>query len=123
MPDFRKPFEPPTSNEPLVIRSIEYMGEHHPAAAKQAIVAPVARLPLRDAEAIHKFKLLAGVNWSEQPPRDAGIGPEEESGEHGYVKISTETFPEQAMNLKWGSDVLDRLIEEANDVRYFFVLF
>jgi small subunit ribosomal protein S35 len=94
------------------------MGEHHPAAAKQVIVAPVARLPLQDAEAIHKFKLLAGVNWSEKPPRDAGIGPEE-SGEHGYIKISTETFPEQAMNLKWGSDVLDRLIEEANDVRYF----
>jgi hypothetical protein len=114
---FRKPFIPPTAEHPLIIRSITYVGEKHPAAAKRVIVVPVARLPLRDADAIHKFKLLAGARWSEQPPRDTGVGVNEDCGEHGYVKISTESFPEPAMNLKWGSDVLDRLIEEANDVR------
>ena len=116
-PDFRKPFKPPTSKKPLIIRSIDYVGEKHPAIAKQVIVVPVAHLPLHGPKAIHKFKLLAGVRWSEKPPRDSGVGIDEPGGEHGYVKISTEMFSEAAMNLKWASDTLDRLIKEANDVR------
>jgi len=112
---FRKPFEPLSPEKPVIIRSFDYSGEKHPATAKRVIVVPVARLPLRDMHAVHKFVLLAGVRWSEQPPRDAGVGIDEDGGEYGYVKIASETFSEPAMNLKWGSDVLDRLIREAND--------
>lgn len=92
---------------------MDYAGEEHPATAKRVIVASVDELPLKDATAVHKFKLLAGPRWTPNPPADAGV-----SGLHtwdnGFVKISCEDFPQPAMNLKWASDALDRLIAEAN---------
>lgn len=106
---------PPPPSQPLVVRSISYGGEEHPVTAKRTIVTPVSRLPLKNEAAIHKFKLLAGVRWSIEPPKDGGIGLSEmeASGEHGYFKISCEDFPQPAMNLKWASDVIDRLVAEA----------
>ena len=115
---FRKPFVPPTSQTPLVVRSMSYGGEEHPAAVKRVLTVAVSQLPLRDERAIHTFRLLAGVRWTPTPPKDSGIKPGE-SAEYGYVKISCEDFPEPAMNLKWVSDRLDDLINEAN-VRLFF---
>lgn len=111
---FRKPFVPPPPSQPLVIRSIAYGGEEHPVIRKRVIVTPVSRLPLKNDAAIHKFKLLAGPRWSPEAPKDSGLGHVEDSGAHGYIKISCEDFPEPAMNLKWASDALDRLIAEAN---------
>lgn len=97
------------------MRSISYGGEEHPADQKRTIVVPVARLPLKDDAAIHKFKLLAGTRWSVEAPRDSGIHSDNEGGyEHGYFKISCEDFPKAAMNLKWASDTLDRLLTAAN---------
>ena len=81
---------------------------------KRVIVVPVAHLPLKDDAARHSLKLIAGTRWTPSPPRDSGIGKDEPGGEHGYVKISCEDFPRPAMNLKWASDALDRLVEEAN---------
>ena len=49
-----------------------------------------------------------------EPPKDAGVGKEEDVGNQGFVKISCEDFPSPAMNLKWASDALDRLIAAAN---------
>jgi small subunit ribosomal protein S35 len=77
------------------------------------VVVPVAQLPLKDNKAIHKFKLLAGVRWTLHPPKDAGLGPDETGREHGYFKISCDDFPEPAQNLKWASDMIDKLVEEA----------
>jgi len=114
---FRKPFVPPTSSTPLIVRSISYGGEEHPATVKRVIVVPVAHLPLKDDTARHNLKLIAGVRWTQTPLPDSGVGIGEEGGEHGYVKISCEDFPRSAMNLKWASDVLDRLIEEANNAK------
>ncbi|KAF8507018.1 mitochondrial ribosomal subunit protein-domain-containing protein [Russula emetica] len=111
---FRKPFNPPTSETPLVVRSMSYPGEEHPAAVKRALTVAVSQLPLKDKRAIYKFRLLAGVRWTPTPPKDSGIKLGE-SAEHGYVKISCEDFPEPAMNLKWVSDRLDNLINEANN--------
>jgi len=111
---FRKPFVPPTPETPLVIRSISYGGEEHPVAVKRVVVAPVAHLPLKDDAARHSLKLIAGTRWTPTPPRDSGIGSDEPGGEHGYVKISCEDFTKPAMNLKWASDALDRLIGETN---------
>lgn len=111
---FRKPFVPPTPETPVVVRSISYGGEEHPVTAKRVIVVPVAHLPLQDDAARHSLKLIAGSRWSPTPPRDSGIGNDDAGGEHGYVKIACEDFQRPAMNLKWASDALDRLIEEAN---------
>ena len=95
------------------MRSISYGAEEHPATVKRCITVPVALLPLKDKRAIYKARLIAGVRWSPEPPKNSGLKPGE-CGEHGYIHISCETFPEAAMNLKWASDVLDRLIAEAN---------
>ena len=111
---FRKPFVPPTPETPIVVRSISYGGEEHPVTVKRVVVVPVAHLPLKDDAARHNLKLIAGTRWTPTPPRDSGIGNDEPGGEHGYVKISCEDFPRPAMNLKWTSDALDRLVEEAN---------
>ena len=111
---YRKLFVPPNSSNPLVVRSISYGGEEHPATAKRTIVVPVAKLPLKTEQAIHKFKVLAGVRWSPDVPKDAGISLTEGGSEHGFFKISVEDFPKAAMNLKWASDTLDRLLTEAN---------
>lgn len=81
---------------------------------KRVIAVPVAHLPLIDDTARHSLKLIAGSRWTPDPPQDSGIGSNEPGGEHGYVKIACEDFQRPAMNLKWASDALDRLIEEAN---------
>ena len=105
---------PPPPTRPLAIRSISYGGEEHPVMRKRTIVAPVSRLGLKTDAEIHRFKLLAGVRWSPEPPKDSGISKDEqEYSEHGYIKISCEDFPEPAMNLKWASDTLDKLIQAA----------
>ncbi|GBE77818.1 hypothetical protein SCP_0107000 [Sparassis crispa] len=112
---YRQLFVPPSSSTPLIVRSISFGGEEHPAVQKRTIVVPISHLPLRDASAIHKFKVLAGPRWSPEPPRDSGIGLNEGDEEHGYFKISCEDFPKAAMNLKWASDALDRMLAEANN--------
>ncbi|KAI0274765.1 mitochondrial ribosomal subunit protein-domain-containing protein [Gloeopeniophorella convolvens] len=111
---FRKPFVAPTGETPLAVRSLSYGGEEHPATVKRSVTAPVSLLPLKDKNAIYKFRLLAGVRWTPTPPKDSGIKLGE-SAEHGYVKIACEDFPEPSMNLKWVSDRLDDLIKEANN--------
>lgn len=87
---------------------------------KRALTVAVSQLPLKDKRAIYKFRLLAGVRWTPTPPKDSGIKFGESAG-HGYVKISCEDFLEPAMNLKWVSDRVDDLINEAN-VRFIFSL-
>jgi small subunit ribosomal protein S35 len=110
---FRKDFVPPDSSKPVIVRSVHYAGEEHPVTAKRVIVVPVGDLPLRNEAAVHKIKVLAGTRWTPQPPTDAGASGIRGWGE-GFIKISCERFPEPAMNLKWASDVLDRLVVEAN---------
>jgi len=89
-----------------------------PVLRKRVLVAPVAKLPLNGPKAIHNFKIIAGARWTIEPPKDGGIGNDEPKDQHGYVKISSEDFPEPNQNLKWANDVLDRMIHEAN-VRLF----
>ncbi|KAJ7225602.1 mitochondrial ribosomal subunit protein-domain-containing protein [Mycena pura] len=110
---YRKPFIPPP-DAPLVVRSFDYGGEEHPATAKRAIVAAVNSLPLMDKDAIHRIKVLAGPRWTPHPPADGGISGLEE-WKDGYIKIACEDFPQPAMNLKWASDTVDRLVAHANN--------
>ena len=111
---FRKPYVPPTALTPLVVRSVDFAGEEHPMTPKRTAVVPIEHLPLKGDVAFHKAKLLAGPRWTPGPPKDSGY--ENNAGsKHGYIKISCEDFPEPAMNLKWISDALDRLVAEANE--------
>jgi small subunit ribosomal protein S35 len=89
-----------------------------PVLRKRVLVAPISSLPLNSPKAIHSFKVIAGVHWTVDPPKDSGVGKDEPKDEHGYVKISSEHFPEPNQNLKWANDALDRMIREAN-VRLF----
>ncbi|KAJ2920375.1 hypothetical protein MD484_g174, partial [Candolleomyces efflorescens] len=112
---YRQPFIPPNSKEtPIYVKEVHYQGEPHPALAKRSIVVAVDDLPLKDAAAVHKLKLLAGPRWTPNPPKDAGV-MEEEAWGNGYIKISSDTYRNAEMNLKWVSDALDRLVVEAND--------
>jgi small subunit ribosomal protein S35 len=110
---YRKTFVPPTSQTPVIVRSLDYAGEEHPATVKRVVVVSVDQLTLRNSSAIHKIKLLAGPRWTPKAPADAGVS-RLENNENGFIKISCEDFPKPAMNLKWASDTLDRLIAEAN---------
>ncbi|KAK0478241.1 mitochondrial ribosomal subunit protein-domain-containing protein [Armillaria novae-zelandiae] len=110
---YRKPFIPPTSATPLVVRSLGYGGEPHPATNKRVVVVAVDDLPLKDEAAIHRIKLLAGPRWAPRPPLDGGFSNLDNWG-NGYIKVSCENFPKPEMNLSWASDTLDRLIQEAN---------
>ena len=109
---YRKPFVP-SDAQPVIVRSMHYQGEPHPASVKRAIVVPVDKLPLKNEAAVHKFIVLAGPRWSPVPPTDAGVSGSD-SWEQGYVKIACEDFPQASQNLKWTSDTLDGLLEEAN---------
>ncbi|EGO05226.1 hypothetical protein SERLA73DRAFT_44977 [Serpula lacrymans var. lacrymans S7.3] len=111
---FRKPFIPPTASTPLIVRSVDFAGEEHPLTAKRAVVVPVAHLPLNGPDAIHKLQILSGVRWTPDPPRDSGFGGDSDAAKHGFIKISCEDFPKSPMNLKWISDVICRLVTEAN---------
>lgn len=103
---------PPTSKEPLIVRSTDYLG-NHPAQRKRSVVVAVDDLPLVDNMAKKRLMLLAGPRWTPNPPVDAGINKSADWGS-GFVKIACEDFPEPAQNLKWISDTLDKLIEKAN---------
>lgn len=92
---------------------MDYAGEEHPVTAKRAIVAAVDDLPLKNKDAIHRIKILAGPRWTPNPPKDGGISGLEE-WKNGYIKIACEDFPQPAMNLKWASDAMDRLVAHAN---------
>ncbi|KAK7064302.1 carbon-nitrogen hydrolase [Favolaschia claudopus] len=115
---YRKPFDPPPSRKaPLVVRSVDYAGEEHPVTAKRAIVAAVDELPLKNRDAIHRIKILAGPRWTPHPPTDGGISGLAE-WKNGYIKIACEDFPQPAMNLKWASDTMDRLVAHANNPQH-----
>lgn len=121
---FRKEFVPPSKENMLRFRSLNYQGEAHPATRKSVVTVQVKDLfesgKLDSSLAARrKLLLLAGVRWD---PMGEEINYEDlrllekeaiEKG-LGMIKISSERFPEERMNLKWCSDTIDKLIEEAN---------
>lgn len=71
---------------------------------------------LRDADARRKFLLLAGPRWDAGHVKHGVEEAEKEALQKGVgeIKISSERFQVQAQNVKWCSDALDRMIEEAS---------
>ncbi|KAL7420819.1 37S ribosomal protein S24, mitochondrial [Cryptotrichosporon argae] len=129
-------FKPPTA--PIRLTSTIDLAD--PTSAyhtKRVLVVAVARLPLKTAAAAHRLKLLAGPRWTPGPPGaheldglDAVVGRPGESaaaeaeaeaeadggeGRDGWIKIAEERFRDARMNRKSVSDMLERLVEAAND--------
>lgn len=125
----RKAFQPPTA--PIRIRStIDLANPSSSAQQKQVLLVPVAALPLKSPEAIHRAKHIAGPRWSpgrpgpgeleletEQGLREAGVLAVKggaDIGKHGWIKMSEETFPDARMNRRRLGDTLERLVAAAN---------
>ncbi|KAI9673692.1 MAG: 37S ribosomal protein S24, mitochondrial [Caeruleum heppii] len=95
-----RPFEPPSSNEPLRFRYTTYMGETHPAETKVVLEFCTRDLPtLTEAQRLKLIK-LAGVRYN--PSTD-------------IVKMSSEMFRTRAKNKRYLGDLVDTLLREARD--------
>lgn len=98
-----KPFELPSTSQPLRFRYTTYMGEEHPAARKVVLeFAPKDLMEpagLNDTQ-ITKLIKLCGVRYN----------PETQ-----IVKMSCESFETQAQNKRYLGDLVDKLITEAKD--------
>ncbi|KAH8671088.1 mitochondrial ribosomal subunit protein-domain-containing protein [Xylariales sp. PMI_506] len=94
-----RPFEPPTAQECLRFRYTTYMGENHPAQSKVVVEFCTKDLPLTGAQAT-KLKKLVGTRWNP----DTNI-----------IKMSCEQFEHQAQNKRYLSDLVQKLIKEAQN--------
>lgn len=95
---FRQKFLKPRSESFIRVRHQHYQGEDHPASRKVDISFKLADVPLSSDKARHKFALLAGPRLNHLT---------------GEVKIASERFPTEQMNEKWCSDILERMVKEA----------
>lgn len=124
-----EPFTPAPASHILEFQFTHYQGEPHPGARKVVLRVSVADLftagHLKTAQAKHKMLLLAGARWqptdleavvrvnaalAESP---AALGEAYEKEPLGTIKIASDQFPHEAQNTKWCSDVLDKMIAEA----------
>ncbi|KAG8909568.1 hypothetical protein FRC02_007720 [Tulasnella sp. 418] len=116
---YRQAFVPPKEDQKIIHRSLWYAGEPQPVERKAVLVIPISALPLASPAAVHKFKLIAGPRWSLDCPKDAGFGGDEAEklGKEGFIKISCEDADKWAVNLRWCSNVLDKMVTEANKTK------
>lgn len=127
----RIPFQPPTSSQPL--RFSHHLSLSSPSSLsspfnpnKRILQVPISLLPLKDDQARRRIKALAGSRWTIDTDgldwvsgeKVTANGREEEKD--GFIKMSEESFPTGRMNRKWLSDVLDKLVKEANVGNLFF---
>ncbi|KAK6434528.1 37S ribosomal protein S24, mitochondrial [Oleoguttula sp. CCFEE 5521] len=94
----RRPFQPPTTAQPLRWRYTTYMGEVHPASRKVVLEFAPKDLEGMTEKAALKMAKLAGARWD--PVKE-------------IVKMSCESFETQAMNKKFLVDTTRRLVKEA----------
>ncbi|KAI1081252.1 mitochondrial ribosomal subunit protein-domain-containing protein [Whalleya microplaca] len=94
-----RPFEPPTTNEPLRFRFTSYMGEYHPAENKVVVEFSPRDMPLDEAQQL-KMKKLLGPRYN--PETDV-------------AKMSCEQFEHQAQNKRYLGDLVDKLVAQAKD--------
>ncbi|KAJ9109770.1 hypothetical protein QFC19_002000 [Naganishia cerealis] len=119
----RKPFQPPSKDRCLrfsttidLTLSPNVSPRQTAHTHKSVVNLPISRLPLNDAAAIHRFKLLAGPRWI--PPKDAVLQQKSQAegqvDEHGSFKMSQDSFGDVRLNRQWLMDTIQRLIKEAN---------
>ncbi|WOO82094.1 uncharacterized protein LOC62_04G005596 [Vanrija pseudolonga] len=108
-----------------ITSTVDLSDPDSPYNQKRVLVAPVSALPLKTADAIQRFKLLAGPRWSPGRPGRAELGKnaagafnleaEDKLSKDGWLKIAEERLPLGRQNRKSVSDILDKLVEAAND--------
>ncbi|KAI9266773.1 mitochondrial ribosomal subunit protein-domain-containing protein [Phascolomyces articulosus] len=96
---FAKPFEPPTSEQIVKVKSHNYLGEGHPVERKVVLSVKLSDLKLDDKEK-HKFLLLAGPRYH--------VDTDE-------LVLSSEKFPHRKQNKKYVRDLLNKLLTESKD--------
>lgn len=110
-----KKFQPP-KGQIRVTRTVDLSDPDSPLQQKAVVIAPVSSLPLEGSDALQRLKVLAGPRWTPGwPGRHEGETPSSELGKDGFVKISEETYATMRMNRKSASDMLERLVQAAND--------
>lgn len=99
------------------------MWPEHRINHRRSAIIPVASLPLKDADAIKRCKLIAGPKWTPGRPgvdetayqTNRGYnGGADDIGKEGWLKMTGEKLDNGRMNRKMISDNLDRLIQAAN---------
>jgi len=96
--EMAKPFQLPTSEQPLRFRYTSYLGEYHPAEKKVVVEFCVDDMPnLKDRQKT-KFMKLLGSRYNP---------------ETNIAKMSCDSFESQAQNKRYLGDMVDRLIGEA----------
>lgn len=119
----RKPFQPPSTDRCLrftttidLVTPTDASPRETAHTHKSVVNFPISRLPLNDAAAVHRFKLLAGPRWI--PSKSAVLqheGKEQDADEeHGRFKMSQDSFGEVRLNRQWLMDTIQRLVKEAN---------
>lgn len=99
MTELAKPFEPPTEKQLLRWRYTTYFGDSHPAEKKVVVQFAPDDLGLTPMQA-DKLKKLAGPRFN----------PENE-----LIKMSCESYPHQAQNKRYLSNLVDDMIAAAKD--------
>jgi len=95
-----KPFQPPTTAEPLRFRYTTYMGEQHPAEKKVVLEFSPQDMPGLTNLQMDKLRKLAGVRYN--PEKDV-------------IKMASESFETQAQNKRYLGDLVEKLLIEARD--------
>lgn len=95
--EYQNKFQPPPASHHIRLRVQDYMGEPHPANNKVTLSLSIPKLGLSSSEA-HNFKLIAGPRWDST---------------NDTFTISCDSEQSREGNVKWCSDVLERLISEA----------
>jgi len=122
---------PPPESSFLRFKFVHYQGESHPDSRKVVLDVGVRDLfksgALKTPQAKHKFLLLCGARW-QAPSADViatlngalerGADLDEaytSAGDLGKLEIASSHLPHESQNMKWCSDVLDKMIAAANE--------
>jgi len=100
VPDHAKPFEAPTTAQPLRFRYTTYMGETHPASRKVVLTFSPSSLPDLTPVQTSKLIKLLGVRYNPSTTT---------------AKMSCELFPTPAQNKRYLGDLIGKLLVEARD--------
>ncbi|CAG8432737.1 7064_t:CDS:2 [Diversispora eburnea] len=95
---FANPFNPPKKDQILCFKRMYYIGEEHPLQNKVVMTVELDDLPLTEDQK-RKFILLCGTRFD---------------GSKTF-KFSSEKFPHLTQNKRYLSDLMDRLLKEAQD--------
>lgn len=104
-----------------MVKTHDDMDFHHGQAESQrpnrkvTVKLNLSRFPVLAAspEAMHRIKLLAGSRWTAPRLRSPFDTHDHYDDPHGSVTIACDKYPNRAMNERWCSETVDRLLAAA----------